>query len=85
MHVYNAVLVMKEIITVFPLADVTTVGPEIFAVVEKLAETETRSDLKMLATAYAHTLKKREPFWAGAKAPSKVRSQEHILVRELIG
>lgn len=52
MHVYNAIIVLKEILPVFPLADVTTVGAEIEAVIDKLVETEDRSDLKILARAY---------------------------------
>ncbi len=52
MHVYNAIIVLKEILPVFPLADVTTVGSEIEAVIDKLVETEDRSDLKILARAY---------------------------------
>lgn len=52
MHVYNSIIVLKEILPVFPLADVTNVGAEIEAVIDKLIEAEDRSDLKILARAY---------------------------------
>ncbi|KAJ2920447.1 hypothetical protein H1R20_g16647, partial [Candolleomyces eurysporus] len=69
MHVYNAIIVLKEILPVFPLADVTNVGSEIEAVIDKLVETEDRSDLKILARAYAAGLKKREHLWAIPNKP----------------
>lgn len=53
MHVYNAIIILKEIISVFPLADVINVGAEIDAVMNNLIETEDRGDLKILARAYA--------------------------------
>ena len=67
MHVYNAIIVLKEILPVFPVADVTSVGPDIQSTIDKLIETETRDDLKIIARAYAAGLKKREPMWAVPK------------------
>lgn len=53
MHVYNAVLVLKEIINVFPIAAVNeVVGSSIDHVMKKLADNEERGDLKILAKAY---------------------------------
>jgi len=49
MHVYNAIVVLKEILDVFPLASVGEAGVGIHAAVERLVETETRGDLKILA------------------------------------
>ena len=72
MHVYNAIIVLKEILPVFPLADVTSVGSEVQAVMDRLIETEERSDLKILARAYAAGLKKREHLWAVPKLVIKV-------------
>lgn len=53
MHVYNAVLVLKEIIEVFPVAAVNeVVGATIDHEVQKLVQNEERGDLKILARAY---------------------------------
>jgi len=51
MHVYNAIIVLKEILPVFPLAAVADAGPAIDTAVEKLLEKEERGDLKILARA----------------------------------
>ncbi|KAK0490679.1 transcription factor/nuclear export subunit protein 2-domain-containing protein [Armillaria novae-zelandiae] len=56
MHVYNAILVLKEIL---PLNHA----------MEKFLENEKRGDLMILGRAYAATLKKREPFWLPPKVP----------------
>ena len=53
MHVYNAVLVLKEIIEVFPIAAVNeVVGSSIDLEIQKLVQSEERGDLKILARAY---------------------------------
>ena len=50
MHVYNAVLILKEIIEVFPLASVNEVaGSNIDRVMQQLVQHEERGDLKILA------------------------------------
>lgn len=50
MHVYNAVLIMKEIIDVFPLASVNEVaGSNLGRVMQRLVQHEERGDLKILA------------------------------------
>lgn len=49
MHVYNAIVVMKEILDVFPLASVNNSGPSINAAMDRFVETEERGDLKILA------------------------------------
>jgi len=49
MHVYNAIIVMKEILDVFPLSSVNESGPAISAAMERFAENEERGDLKILA------------------------------------
>ncbi|OCB90862.1 hypothetical protein A7U60_g1886 [Sanghuangporus baumii] len=74
MHVYNAVLVLKEIIEVFPIAAVNeVVGSRIDLEIQKLVQSEERGDLKILARAYSSSLKKREKLWAMPKdaQPSK--------------
>ena len=65
MHVYNTVLVLKEILEVFPVATVNeVVGSRIDFEITKLINSEERGDLKILARAYVlfsmvhhHTLK----------------------------
>ncbi|KAF6762809.1 transcription factor/nuclear export subunit protein 2-domain-containing protein [Ephemerocybe angulata] len=64
MRVYNAIVVLKEILPVFPRSDCTTKGPELQAAVENLIATEQRSDLKILARAYAAGLAKLENLWS---------------------
>ena len=52
MHVYNAVLVLKEILPVFPMKSVSDfTGLSIYKTGEKLVEKEKRNDLKILADA----------------------------------
>ncbi|KAF9224309.1 hypothetical protein BS17DRAFT_779623 [Gyrodon lividus] len=64
MHVYNVIIVLKEILPVFPLAAVGEYGPVIDTMIDKLVENEERGDLKILSRAYSAALKKREPQWA---------------------
>jgi THO complex subunit 2 len=49
MHVYNAIVVLKEILDVFPLASVLDVGSSIDVAMDRFIETEERGDLKILA------------------------------------
>ena len=52
MHVYNAIIVLKEIIQVFPdgaISDVT--GPSLNNTIQTLVQNEERGDLKILARA----------------------------------
>ena len=51
MHVHNAIIVLKEILPVFPIASIAVVGPTIYGVMEKFLETEERGDLKILGRA----------------------------------
>ncbi|KAG1874783.1 transcription factor/nuclear export subunit protein 2-domain-containing protein [Suillus subalutaceus] len=51
MHVYNAIIVLKEILPVFPLAAVGDAGPAIDTIMEKFLEKEERGDLKILGRA----------------------------------
>ncbi|PIL37228.1 hypothetical protein GSI_00921 [Ganoderma sinense ZZ0214-1] len=69
MHVYNTIIVLKEILPVFPVASVYEFsGLNLSRAIEKFLETEERGDLKILGRAYFASLKKREAIWA---APSK--------------
>jgi len=51
MHVYNAIIVLKEILPVFPLGAVSEYGPVIDNMIDKLVEGEERGDLKILSRA----------------------------------
>lgn len=52
MHVYNTVLVLKEILEVFPIANVNeVVGSTIDLEIQRLIDSEERGDLKILARA----------------------------------
>ena len=54
MHVYNAIIVMKELLPVFPLSAVTDTGASIDAAMDRFLEIEDRGDLKILGRAYVH-------------------------------
>ncbi|KAL1714796.1 transcription factor/nuclear export subunit protein 2-domain-containing protein [Schizophyllum commune] len=67
MHVYNTILVLKEILPVFPLKSVDdTCGIRLSTAVDKAISEEKRGDLKILGKAYAAALKQRENLWAKA-------------------
>ena len=51
MHVYNAIVVLKEILPVFPLSITGSKGFRVFAAITSLLEKEERGDLKILAKA----------------------------------
>jgi len=51
MHAYNAIIVLKEILLVFPLAVCTDVGPVLDQVMQTFLEKEERGDLKILGRA----------------------------------
>jgi THO complex subunit 2 len=65
MHVYNAIIVLKEVLPVFPVAAASgTAGYSLVTVLDRLLEKEERGDLKILARAYHASLKKRESIWS---------------------
>ncbi len=73
MHVYNAIVMMKELLPVFPSASVhDTAGMQIDAVIEKFLEKEERADLKILGMSYQAGLKRRESHWGMPSKPAKV-------------
>jgi THO complex subunit 2 len=51
MHVYNAIVVLKEILSVFPLAGATDQGPALDKLMQEFLEKEERGDLKILGRA----------------------------------
>lgn len=75
MHVYNAIIVLKEILPVFPIAAVNEhAGPALEMAIEKFVEKEERGDLKILGRAYAASFKKRESIWSPPQRAGKVCS-----------
>ncbi|OSD04328.1 hypothetical protein PYCCODRAFT_1444038 [Trametes coccinea BRFM310] len=69
MHIYNAIVVLKEILPVFPVAAVNEYsGANLVRSVERFLEKEERGDLKILGRAYYASLKKRESIWAATLA-----------------
>ncbi|KAF9076495.1 transcription factor/nuclear export subunit protein 2-domain-containing protein [Rhodocollybia butyracea] len=72
MHVYNAIIVLKEILPFFPLSAVSQeTGPQLDKIMDQFLEKEERGDLKILGRAYSASLKKREQFWTSIKVPTK--------------
>ena len=51
MHVYDAIIVLKEILLVLPLAACTDVGPVLDQVMQTFLEKEECGDLKILGRA----------------------------------
>uniref|UniRef100_A0A0W0FKZ3 THO complex subunit 2 n=1 Tax=Moniliophthora roreri TaxID=221103 RepID=A0A0W0FKZ3_MONRR len=72
MHVYNAIIVLKEILPVFPLSAVYQDGGlQLDRAMDQFLEKEERGDLKILGRAYSASLKKRENLWAASKPAAK--------------
>ncbi|EEB90777.1 hypothetical protein MPER_10974 [Moniliophthora perniciosa FA553] len=72
MHVYNAIIVLKEILPVFPLSAVYQDGGlQLDRAMDQFLEKEERGDLKILGRAYSASLKKRENLWAASKLTAK--------------
>lgn len=73
MHVYNAIIVLKEILPVFPIAAVNEhCGPALDMAIDKFLEKEERGDLKILGRAYGAAFKKRESIWSPPSRSAKV-------------
>lgn len=51
MHVYNAIIVLKEILPMFPLTATSDHGPALDRVMQEFLEKEERGDLKILGRA----------------------------------
>ncbi|KAH0587189.1 hypothetical protein H2248_005998 [Termitomyces sp. 'cryptogamus'] len=71
MHVYNTIIILKELLPVFPLAavSITDTGASLDAAMDRFLENEERGDLKILGRAYSAALKKRESLWAMPRKP----------------
>ncbi|RDX55708.1 hypothetical protein OH76DRAFT_1461168 [Lentinus brumalis] len=70
MHVYNTIIVLKEILPMFPVSSIYEFGGvSLSRAMDKFVEKEERGDLKILGRAYYASLKKREPLWAAPSHP----------------
>ncbi|KAL6309570.1 transcription factor/nuclear export subunit protein 2-domain-containing protein [Sparassis latifolia] len=68
MHVYNAIVVLKEILPAFPVATVNEyAGSSLNMAMERLLDKEDRGDIKIFGRAYLASLKKREASWMAPK------------------
>ncbi|KZT71598.1 hypothetical protein DAEQUDRAFT_763816 [Daedalea quercina L-15889] len=64
MNVYNAIIILKEILPVYPIGVVhRESGEKICAQMQKFLDKETRGDLKILGRAYMASFMKRESIW----------------------
>ena len=62
MHVYNAIIVLKEILPVFPLAAVCDIGASLDRTMQEFLEVEERGDLKILGRAYVISSRSMQSF-----------------------
>ncbi|TFK56192.1 hypothetical protein OE88DRAFT_1621965 [Heliocybe sulcata] len=81
MHVYNAIVVLKEVLPVFPLGSISPpAGFLIDSCMRRFLEKEERGDLKILGRAYHAGLQKREHLWLTPEF--KVRSTAPALAQQ---
>lgn len=70
MHIHNAIVVLQEILPVFPVAAVNSAsGKAISEAMAKCIELEHREDLKILAGAYHARFQKVKAVWEAPQAP----------------
>ncbi|KAH9077515.1 transcription factor/nuclear export subunit protein 2-domain-containing protein [Lactarius deliciosus] len=83
MHVYNAIIVLKEILPVFPLSAVIDLtGPSLIQVIETFIEKEERGDLKILARALTpSTSRSHAQPLNGTERPSTPSSAKSVIDR----
>lgn len=64
MHVYNTIIVLKELLPVYPIASVYELGgPRLDIAINDFVNKEKRGDLKIIGRAYAASFKSREHVW----------------------
>jgi len=75
MHIHNAILILQEILPVFPIRSVNSAsGTAIADAMAICLNTETRGDLKILASSYNARFQKAKSIWEAAPVPQpKVR------------
>jgi THO complex subunit 2 len=70
MHVHNAIVILQEILPVFPVATVNSAsGKAVSEAMAKCIEVERREDLKILAGAYNARFLKARSVWEAPQAP----------------
>nr|GAT53854.1 predicted protein [Mycena chlorophos] len=75
MRIYNSIVMLKEILPVFPLAAVVSeTGTSLVQTMETFVQNEQRDNLKILGTSYLQQLNKRESYWSKAPAKSAVKT-----------
>lgn len=73
MHIYNSLVVLREILPMFPIAAVhEAAGPSLQHAIDRFVEKEKRNDLKVFGNAFAAGLKRRESFWSAPIKAMKV-------------
>jgi THO complex subunit 2 len=87
MHVYNAIIVMKEILPVFPLSAVLDTGASLDSAMDRFLETEERGDLKILGRAYvfSHTCSDLFSYYSGRySAALKKREPQWAVAKKVL-
>ena len=70
MHIHNAIVILQELLPVFPVAAVNHAsGKAISEAMAKCIEVEHREDLKVLAGAYNARFLKAKALWEAPPAP----------------
>lgn len=70
MHIHNAIVVLQEVLPVFPVATVNSAsGKAISEAMTKCIEVEHREDLKILAGAYHARFLKAKAIWEAPQTP----------------
>jgi THO complex subunit 2 len=76
MHVSNAILVLKEILPVFPLGVINSgTGFFLDEALQTLLSTEKRGDIKILATSYQGQLRMARKDWEVASEQAGISSE----------
>jgi THO complex subunit 2 len=71
MHIHNAIVVLQEILPVFPVSAVNSAsGKAISEAMAKCIEVEHREDLKILAGAYNARFLKAKAIWEAPQVPT---------------
>ena len=79
MHVYNSIIILQELLPVFPVASVNeSAGPALAAAIERFLEKEDRADLKVLGAAFASHFNKRKAVWQAPERAVKVCVVAHL-------
>ena len=79
MHVYNSIMILQELLPVFPMASVNEfAGPALAAALDRFLEKEDRADLKVIGQAFASHFNKRKPIWSAPERAVKVNFESSL-------